>query len=214
MKKKVLIFLDRDGTINYDNKYYLGSQRDWKSKIKFLPHVLSGLKVLKKIPNSEIYLITNQSGIAVKEFPLLTKKRAKEVMEYILKQLRKKRIVFDGYEICNYVSFSYVKRRKYFTFNKKLVGNFDCVKPKPGMVKNILRRRKIKRNKAEIYIIGDRLSDVKTALNIKGFGIIVPFMKEKGEEEKVKKLKNKNTFVAKNFLDAAKFIARRELKRN
>ena len=212
--KKVMIFIDRDGTVIYDNKYHLGSQKNWKSKVKFLPTVFSGLKLLRKIPNSKMYIVTNQPGIAIKEFPLLNKKRAVGVLKYILNLIKKKGIYLDGYEICGHASQAYTKRRKEFTFNKNLVGNYSCIKPQPGMMENIMKKEKIKRNQAKIYIIGDRLSDVKTALNIKGFGILIPFQNEAGEKGKVRKIKNKNVFVAKNFLDASKFISKREKSYN
>ena len=77
MKKNILIGIDRDGTIIYDKKLHLGSQRNWKSKIKFLSGTISGLKTLKKnIPEAKVYMVTNQPGVAVKNFPLLNKKRA------------------------------------------------------------------------------------------------------------------------------------------
>ena len=79
MKKKLFIFLDRDGTIDYDKKYHLGHQRNWKPKVRILPNVVKGLKILRKIPGARIYIITNQTGVAIKDFPLLTEKRAREV---------------------------------------------------------------------------------------------------------------------------------------
>jgi len=208
--KKTLIFIDKDKTLIYDKKYYFGSQKNWRSLIKILPHVINGLKLLKKIQNSKIYIITNQPGVAVKNFPLLTLKRANEVCKYVLKQFEKRNVKLDGYEICERVSPLYIKTHKQFTFNKKLVGNFYCMKPNPGMIEKILKKEKLTRADANIYVIGDRVSDVKTALNAKGFGIIIPFENEKDEKEKVRKLKNKSTFIAKNFLDAARFIVKRE----
>jgi histidinol-phosphate phosphatase family protein len=207
--KQVIIFVDRDGTLNYDDKYYLGSQRDWNSKVKILPHVVSGLKLLNKIPNSKIYMITNQPGIAVKEFPLLTISRAKMVCEDIMGRIEKKGARIDGYELCQYANLAYIKSRNKFTFYKRFIKNSSCIKPNPGMIRNILEKEKLNREDVEIYVIGDRALDVKTALNIKGFGIIVCFRNEKGEKEKIMKLKNKNTYIAKNFLDAAKFIHKR-----
>lgn len=207
----VLICIDRDGTLDYDKKYHLGHQRNWKSKIKFLRYVTRGLKLLRKIPNSKIYIITNQPGVVIKEFPLLTEKRVREVCQYILKQLGKKGVSLDGYEFCGKASPSYVKKHPQFTFDKKLVGNFSCIKPKPGMIEKIMRKEKLGRS-TKIYVIGDRFSDVKTALNIKGFGIIVPFKNEPGEKEKVEKLKSKNKYIAKDFLDAARFIVKRGSK--
>lgn len=205
----VLICVDRDGTIDYDKKYHLGHQRNWESKVRVLPNIVKGLKLLRKIPNSKIYMITNQPGVAIKEFPLLTEKKVHEVCQYILKQLNKKGVSLDGYEFCGKASPSYVKRHPQFTFDKKLVGNFSCIKPKPGMIENIMKKEKLGRS-TKIYVIGDRFSDIKTALNAGGFGILVPFKNEPGEKEKVEKLKIKNRYIAKDFLDAAHFIKKNE----
>ena len=209
--KNILICIDRDGTLIYDKNYHLGRQRNWKSLIKFLPGVIKGLKALKKIPNSKIYIITNQPGIAIKEFPLLTKKRAKEVCDYVLNLLKKKGFELDGCEVCGYASPEYVKRKKgKYTFDKKLVGNYPCIKPSPGMIKNILKKLGWSRKNTNIYIIGDRESDIKTAVNIKGFGILVPFIGKPDEPAKVRKLKAKNKYLAKNFANAVKFVLRKE----
>ena len=208
--KHVLIFIDRDGTIGYDKKYHLGHQRNWKSKVRILPNVVSGLKLLKKKPNFKVFLITNQTGIAIKNFPLLTEKRAHEVCQYILDRLEKNGVKLDGYELCGKASPAYVKKRRQFTFYKKLVGNFSCIKPNTGMIKSILRREKIKRKDVKIYVLGDRALDVKTAMKIGGFGILIPFKQEPGHVEKTKKIKTRKKYVAKDFLDAAKFILKRE----
>ena len=103
-----LVCLDRDGTLVYDNKCNLGSQSDWKEKVKILPHVIKGIKELNKIPNIKIYIITNQPGVAVKEFKLLTKKRAHEVCKYILNKI-KKQTHLDGYFLCTGASKKYAK---------------------------------------------------------------------------------------------------------
>ena len=57
---KSAVFLDRDGTINYDDGYTYKF-----SKFKFRPYVLKGLKYLQK-KNYYIFIITNQSGVAKK----------------------------------------------------------------------------------------------------------------------------------------------------
>ena len=93
------IFLDRDGTLIYDKKYYFGSQKNWRSLIKILPYVIDGLRLLKKIRNSKIYIITNQPGVAIKNFPFLTLKRAHEVCRYVLKQLEKRNVKVETIEL-------------------------------------------------------------------------------------------------------------------
>jgi len=204
--KKILIFIDRDGTIIYDKKSYPGSQKNWKSKIKFLPKVIQGLKLLNKIPNSEIRIITNQSGIAIKEISLLTRKRAEEVNKEIIRRLSKKKIYIGGSKICPHVNYKYVKEHPQFTFYKNFVGNYSCIKPSVGMIKSTLKEKKLKRKKVKIYVLGDRISDVKTASNIDGMGILIPFANEPQPKNKIKK----NVYVAKDFLDAANYILCKE----
>jgi len=216
MKKQILIFVDRDGTLLYDKlhrpKYHLGRQKNWKSKVRFIQSSITGLKLLnKKLPKSKIYLISNQPGIAIKEFPLLTRKRANEVFRYIIKKLFSFGVKLDGYEFCSKTPISYTKKRSQYKFDKKLVGNSPCFKPKTGMIKSILKKEGLNKKNTDIYVIGDRVSDVQVANNIKGFGIFVSFGLEASENvAKVKKLKDKKKYIAKNFLDAAKFIIKRE----
>ena len=203
---KTLIFVDRDGTLTFDKKYHLGRQKNWKSLIKFLPYTIQGLKVLNKIPNSRVYVVTNQPGVAVKDFPLLTLKRAHQVNKYVMSLIKKKGIKLYGYEVCEKAHPKYTKKRSEFNFDKKLVGDFPCIKPKPGMINSILKKEKLKKSDVKIYLIGDRISDVKSAINAKGFGILVPFKGEPYDKKAMKKIKN--SYVAKNFLDAAKFITK------
>ena len=212
--KNVLICIDRDGTIIYDKKkrprYYIGSQPDWKSKIKFLKDVVKGIKLLnKQLPNAPIYVITNQPGIAIKNLKLLTFKRATEVCNEVVRRLKKKGAMTKGCLICPHAIPKYIKTHPEYKFDKKLIHkNCPCFKPHAGLTKVALKSEGFKASNTNIYIIGDRASDVKTALKIKGTGILVPFEEERIEE--VKKLKSKKTYIAKGFLDAAKYIIKRE----
>lgn len=210
MKSKVLICLDRDGTLIHDNKYFLGKTKNWKKKIKFLPKVVEGLKTLNKVPNSILYIISNQTGIAIKDFPFLTETQANKVTRHIIMELKKRGARIDGFAHCPHVPQSYVKKHPNRSYERKFVCNCNCIKPKTGMISKALQEFKLKKSKTKIYVIGNRLSDVKTALNIGGFGILVPFKNEPGHIGKVKKLKSRNKFVAKDFIGAAKFILRRE----
>jgi len=207
---KTLICIDRDGTIDYDKELHFGRQKDWKKKIRILPGVIKGIKQLRKIPNSKIYIITNQAGVAVKNFPLLTQKRAHEVCRYVMNLLKKKGAGLDGYEISMKASPAYVKKHPEYEFNKKMVGNDACIKPNPGMIYKILKREKSDKRKTNIYVMGDRESDVKAGLRIGGHGILVPFVNRPGEPGKVRKIKNKKKYIAKSFLDAVRFILNAE----
>ncbi len=62
--KKKAVFLDRDGVINFDHGYVHKF-----SDFKLRPGVVKGLKLLIK-KNFNIFIITNQAGIAKKKFTL------------------------------------------------------------------------------------------------------------------------------------------------
>ena len=67
--KRKAVFLDRDGTINYDSGYTYKF-----SEFRFRPYVIKGLKYLCK-NKYFIFIVTNQAGIAkgkfkIKELPL------------------------------------------------------------------------------------------------------------------------------------------------
>jgi len=212
--KKILVLVDRDGVLIYDDKYHLGRTNNWKKKVKVLPKVVEGLKKLRKIKGVSVYMITNQPGIAVKNFPLLTMKRSSEVCKFVVDKLKKKGGLIDDYFVCPHASPAYTKKRKTYKFEKKLVCNCSCIKPRLGMVFNALKKEGITKENANIYVIGDRISDIKTALNIKGNGILVPFANEPGQIEMAKKIKQKSrVYIAKDFLGAANFIVTNEKSR-
>jgi D-glycero-D-manno-heptose 1,7-bisphosphate phosphatase len=204
--KKILVCVDRDGTLIYDNRYHLGRTDDWKSKIKILPTVIEGLRLLRTLPNVAIYIITNQPGVAIREFPLLTLDRAHEVNRYILTEIAKMGGQIDGYFLCPHTNLQYVKKKTNYHFDEKMVCECECEKPKSGMVFDALKSEGLTREEAILYVIGDRSSDVETALNINGRGILIPFENEPRHFEKIKKLDQANVYIARDFLDAAQFI--------
>jgi len=210
-KKNILICTDRDGVLIYDRKYYLGKTHDWKKKIKILPSVVEGMKLLhKKIPNAKIFMVTHQPGVAVREFKLLTEERAHKVCEEVLHRFSKKGVPFHGYFMCPFADSSYIHRKDLFKFHKKYVCECTCVKPNIGMILMALRGADFEWKDTDIYMMGDRASDVRMGLKAKGTGILVPFGNEPGQIEKVQKMKEKKRiFIADNFLDAAKYIIKK-----
>ena len=62
--RRPAVFLDRDGTINYDYGYV-----HQFSNFKFKPHVIKGLKYLAK-RKYLIFIVTNQAGLAKGKFKL------------------------------------------------------------------------------------------------------------------------------------------------
>ncbi|MCW3975599.1 MAG: HAD-IIIA family hydrolase [Candidatus Bathyarchaeota archaeon] len=205
---KLLVCTDRDGTLIYDEKYHLGRTSDWKSKVRILPTVIKGLKSLKSIPNTLIYMITNQPGVAINDFPLLTLEKAHEVSQHIVEIIKNEGGLIDGYFICPHATHAYVTKRSNYEFDKKMICDCECAKPRPGMVFDVLKKEDLSRDDVDIYVIGDRSSDVQTAINADGIGILIPFENEAGEIEQVKNMNNPKTYIAKNFFDAAQFIIR------
>ena len=213
--KKTLICIDRDGTLIHDEKYhlFLGKDNDWPSKVRILPGVIDGLKKLRNIPGSSIYMITNQPGVAIRDYPLLTVEKAHEVCRYVVNKIREMGAVIDGYFLCPHATPEYVSKKPGVNFDAKLVHECKCLKPAMGMVFPALTIENITTDNANIYVIGDRASDVLTALNINGFGILILFDNEPGEEEKVKRLDDqRRIYIARNMIEAAEFISTRETR--
>lgn len=213
--KNVLICVDRDGTLIYDDKYYLGRTHDWKSQITFLKGVIDGIKnVTKKLPNCKLYMITNNPGIAIKDFTLLTSERNKEVNVEVLRRLSKEGAGIRGFFASPYISKEYVKKHPQYTFDKEYIKDSVMTKPQPGMVYESIKAEGFNKKTTKIYVIGDRLSDVECGLNAKGVGILIPFVNHPDELKKVEefkaKTKNKNIYIAKDFSDAIEFIIDRE----
>ena len=217
---ETLICIDRDGTLIYDDKYFLGKTNDWKKKIKFLPNVIKGLKLLNTLPNTHIYMISNQTGVAIKNFKLLTSKRADKVCEEVTKRLNSKGANIKGYIFCPHTNKHYVKTHPNRKFINKLVKDSSCRKPHAGMVYEALNKTNLNRKDVKIYVIGDRVADVQTGLNANGTGIMIPFQNEAQETEKLKKLKTtrgsrskSKIYTATDFLDAANHILEKETNR-
>ncbi|MAG02275.1 hypothetical protein CMI42_02965 [Candidatus Pacearchaeota archaeon] len=207
-----IVFSDRDGTINKDENYFLGSKPNWRDQVSFLEGVIEGIRMINTIPDSYFFIVTNQAGIALQgpEFDLLTEKRLEEVNDYILEELKKRSAKVDGLYSCPYIDLDYVKRsveRGRSTNPDYVKDNHPDLKPNIGMIEKALQSLNLDRNDCDIYMIGDRITDVKMGLNAGGTGILVESSKtrERGDVEKVQSLQGK-TYIARNFLDAAEFI--------
>ena len=137
--KKPAIFLDRDGTINYDHGYTYKF-----SKFKFRPYVLKGLKYLSK-KNFLIFIVTNQAGIAKGKFKLSdVLKLHKQLKSY----LAKKEIFINEIQFCPYHPRAIIK-----AYRKKT----NLRKPGNQMIKKILQRWNVDLKKS--FMIGDKKSD-------------------------------------------------------
>ena len=212
-----LVCLDRDGTINEDNNYYLGSSPLWKEQINFLEGVVEGIKKLNSFPDTEVFITTNQSGVALAEprFKDLTEERMHEVNKSIVNLLYENGAKIRGYFACPFVNTKYVKKvktREWSVFTKYIKDSCNDWKPNIGMLQKCAENLGYYLRDVDLYVIGDRNSDVEMGLNGGGKGILIASPKtiELGDVEKVKILQEKNpqrVFVAKNFLDAVNYVA-------
>lgn len=137
-KNKKIVFLDRDGVINYDTAYV-----SKKEEFKFIPGVFEACKHFLNL-GYEIIIITNQSGIGrgyfnAMDFTILT--------NWMLKEFKKNNINILKVYHCPHSPEE----------------NCICRKPKIGMIKQAIRDFNI--NLQNSWLIGDKHSDIQTAIN-------------------------------------------------
>ena len=146
---KHAVFLDRDGTINYDEGYTYKF-----SKFKFRPGVVKGLKYLTK-RKYLIFIVTNQAGIAKGKFKISDLyKLHKQLKKYLLDR----KIKITDIKFCPYHPNATIKKYRKKT-NYRKPGNL--------MSKEILRKHKIDLNKS--FMLGDKKSDKIAAKKSKLF---------------------------------------------
>lgn len=207
--KKTLICIDRDGTLIHDTRehLFLGRDNEWKEKIRILPHVVEGLRIMNSVPDSVIYMTTNQPGVTISDYPLLTLERAREVCSYVIEMLQKLGASINGYFLCPHANQDYAKSKPGVSFDLGLVHDCQCLKPALGMVFDALRAENLTPDNTYLYVIGDRATDIQTALSLGGIGILIPFENQPGESEKAKLLEKQSSIrITQNMVEAAKII--------
>lgn len=169
------IFLDRDGTINTGIPKY--ERVDSIDKIEILPNVIKGLNKLAGL-NYKVFFITNQAGIAE---GLINETDFYKINNEILRQISPSNIVITKTYFCPHGVNS----------------TCECHKPNPTMLLKAASEYNI--NLAESWMIGDRLTDVKTGINAGTKTILV----QTGSASEAPGA----TYVAKDLLDAADYVS-------
>lgn len=218
-----LVCLDRDGTINEDDNYYLGSSPNWRDQVRILPGVIEGIRILNALADTEAFIVTNQSGVAVDEpqFAELTEERMHEVNRHILRLLADQGAQVRGYEACPFVDLKYVKKvqeREWKIHPQYIRDGHRDLKPNVGMLEKCAGQIGCDLRSISLYVIGDRASDVELGLNGGGTGILVsgPKTRELGDLSKVETMQGKyadRVYIARDFLDATRYIERKSLNR-
>lgn len=176
MKKKKVVFLDRDNTINEDPGYLKDPD-----KVKILPGIKEGLDLLQCM-GYEFIILSNQAGIAK---GLMTEEDVLAVNKRI-------------YELLNNVRI----KKTYFCPHRD-EDNCDCRKPKSGLLEKALEEIPI--DLSDSYIIGDRYRDLIPGEKYNIPGILVPNKKSRSEDKNSKKANNM-IYEASSFQDAVAYI--------
>ena len=176
MKKYDTIFLDRDGTINFDPGY-ISSLDDFK----FYDFTLKALKNLKKI-TKQFCIITNQSGVAR---GIIDPDDLSLIHNYILNQF------FD--EDLNLLGIYYCTDHPDNPTNNR--------KPGIGMFKKAASDHKINLKKS--LMIGDNLCDVQAANSCHMESVLV--LTGKGKKANSSRNINP-TYVSENLLTASEAL--------
>ena len=137
---KAAIFLDRDGVINEDTGYV--SQID---DFHFLPGVIDALQLLKK-KGYLLVVVTNQSGIARGYF---SEDEFMNLTEWMDWSLADRNVDLDGIYFCPH--------------HPDHGAPCDCRKPEPGML--LLAQQELGIDMSCSYMVGDKPSDLKAAVN-------------------------------------------------
>lgn len=159
--KKVL-FIDRDGTLIWEPP--TDFQIDSFEKLKFIPGVFFWLAKIVREADYELVMVTNQDGMGTESFP---EKSFWPVQNFLIDSLKSEGIAFS--EICIDTSFE---------SEKKLTR-----KPNTGMLTKYLNGEY---DLANSFVIGDRLTDVKLAINLGAKSILIRnYDDPAGWEEKI-----------------------------
>jgi len=145
---KPVLFIDRDGTLI---KEPADEQIDAFEKLEFYPKVFQYLSKIAKELNFEIVMITNQDGLGTEVYPEDT---FWPVHNFILKTFESEGIVFKE---------QFIDR----TFAKD---NAPTRKPNTGLLTKYFSEAY---DLANSFVIGDRLTDVELAKNLKSKAIYI-----------------------------------------
>ena len=156
---KKILFIDRDGTLALEPENY---QLDSFDKLIFYPGVFNSLGKISRELDFELVMVTNQDGLGTVSFPENT---FWPTHRFLLKCFENEGIIFDDIYI-----------------DKSLPGdNAPTRKPGIGLLKKYINNKSYDLENS--YVIGDRITDMKLALNLGTKGIFISNNEKLGEKE-------------------------------
>jgi len=140
MRRKPAIFLDRDGVINTDKVGYVES---W-DEFHFCPGALEAIRRLTEA-GWEIYVITNQSGVAK---GLYSKQRLIDIHWRMMIEIRRAGGRVLGIQFCSHTDED----------------ECMCRKPQPGMLLKAAAKWGL--DLARSYLVGDSARDIQAGVTV------------------------------------------------
>jgi len=150
------IILDRDGTlidVIRDEETGVLSVAWSPSQLRFLPGVLEGLALLRDA-GFGFAIATNQPGPAKGQFSAEAVQRTHHALVAALAEAG---IAISSVEVC----FHHPQGSPHG--NSELIGDCDCRKPKPGLLRRALANGEF--DPSQSWVIGDSPTDVEAAHN-------------------------------------------------
>jgi len=176
------VFLDRDGTLNYDSGYITSPEG-----LILFPGVVEAIARLNQVP-SRVVLVTNQSAIAR---GLMTADDLHSIHRKLQSELKEGGGWLDGIFFCSHQPDDACQ----------------CRKPKPGLIEQA--RKELGLNVSRSYLVGDKFIDMQLANAVRSIGVLV--MTSGFSQDAVQAMEKKEIeigFVASNFCEAADWIIR------
>ena len=168
--KRGAVFLDRDGTINEQMGYI-----NHLSRFQLLPGVGQAIKRLNQA-GWPVVVVSNQSGVARGYFPPDLIGSVHDLMAELLER--------DGARLDGVYYCPHHPRAELDDFRQEC----KCRKPQAGLFKQAASELGLDLSKS--YVIGDRVSDLESGLNIGAKSILVLTGYGRGEHEYVLPEKN------------------------
>jgi D-glycero-D-manno-heptose 1,7-bisphosphate phosphatase len=180
------IFYDRDGTIN-EERNYLSSP----DQLHLFPKAAQALIEAQALGYKNI-IISNQSGVAR---GYITEEQVRIVHEALLHLLKNEGATVDAIYYCPHHPE---------TGNPPYRKECECRKPKIGML--LQAARELSLDLRQSFVIGDKLTDIQTAINAGAQGILVKTGYGSQEMNLLQSNNVTTTYIAENVYDAIQFI--------
>ncbi len=160
---KVLLNVDRDGTLIKNNDY-LGKKSNWKNEIEFNSELISFLENIQKRYNTRTIVVTNQSGVARRYFDC---RRVEDINNFVNSRLNEEGVKVDVWEYCPDMDLEFVNKNPDIEFDPKYIKNETKRKPSTGMVHDGLKKLNSKLDDFDsVFVLGDKQDDELLAGNL------------------------------------------------